>query len=71
MAYRLGADGGDRTHTSFEGQRILSPSRLPVPPRRLRSEEKSLIPWRENARRSTRKSGARVQEPGENNKRRW
>jgi hypothetical protein len=28
------ADGGGRTHTSFEGQWILSPSRLPIPPRR-------------------------------------
>lgn len=29
-----GAGGGGRTHTRFKPQRILSPSRLPIPPRR-------------------------------------
>ena len=29
-----GAEGGGRTHTNFKVQRILSPSRLPIPPPR-------------------------------------
>jgi hypothetical protein len=39
MAILEGADGGDRTHTSGEGNWILSPARLPVPPRRLFTRE--------------------------------
>ena len=31
---KAGAEGGGRTHTNFEVQRILSPSRLPIPPPR-------------------------------------
>ena len=31
---RIGAGGGNRTHTSLAGPRILSPVRLPVPPPR-------------------------------------
>lgn len=34
-AFFHGAEGGARTRTSGEGERILSPSRLPVPPPRL------------------------------------
>ena len=30
----VNAGGGTRTHTSFEGKRILNPSRLPIPPHR-------------------------------------
>ena len=32
---RRGSEGGTRTRTAFNGQRILSPSCLPVPPLRL------------------------------------
>ena len=46
---RVSADGGDRTHTSDEGNWILSPARLPVPPRRLQVKTELVIRLEGNA----------------------
>ena len=48
-AARAPADGGDRTHTSDEGNWILSPARLPIPPRRLQVKTELLIRLEGNA----------------------
>lgn len=45
----ISADGGDRTHTSGEGNWILSPARLPVPPHRLNCRDEWLTRFVRNA----------------------